>query len=192
MNPEEFIVSLSSFFQERIYNIRNGLLKLSVNLSFVRHPNTTMNITENNYQLAYAALRDILYMFVDMVESYKGFGHNIDTGVFSPLDFIDAPIFEPPGVTFGIDVALLQNGSAIALLCELLNAWDETGSWKINSHFLYQIRKANEEHRFSHLPEIQEAFDLGFGDDEAAFLDQLQVVYKKYVCSYFEYLANRG
>ena len=150
-----------------------------------------MNITEDNYGLANAAIRDILYMYVDMVESYKGFGHNILTGTFSPLDFVDAPIFEPPGVNFGIDIALLQNGSAIALLCELFNIWDETGSWKRNSLPLYQIRKANEERRFSHLQEIQEAFDLGFGDDEAAFLDQLQVVYKEYVCSYFKYLANQ-
>lgn len=150
-----------------------------------------MNITEANYQQAFDAIRDILFMYVDLIKSYGGFGHNIDRGKFSPLEFVDAPILEPEGYTFGIDVALLQNGSAIALLCELSDAWDEYQTWNIKTWPLIpNIKGANESRRFSHLPEIQEAFDLGFGENEEAFREQLQKVYKTYVCGYFDSLAK--
>ncbi|MEM6611323.1 MAG: hypothetical protein AAF652_03540 [Cyanobacteria bacterium P01_C01_bin.72] len=113
-----------------------------------------MNITEDNYQKAYDAIRDILYMYVDMIDSYEGFGHNIERGKFSPLDFVDALVLESKGYTFGIDILLLQSGSAIALLCELSDMWDEyptqLESWQLTS----PIKSANEAGRFAHLPEI--------------------------------------
>ena len=134
-----------------------------------------MDITEENYQKAYDAIRDILFMYVDLVESYGGFGHNIERGRFSPLEFVDAPIIEPEGYTFGIDVPLLQSGSAIALLCELSDAWDDYETWDVKSWPLMPlIKEANEAGRFSHLPEIQEAFNFGLGDSESAFRDQLE------------------
>lgn len=150
-----------------------------------------MNITEDNYQEAYDAIRDILYMYVDMIESYEGFGHNIETGKFSPLEFVDAQVLEPEGYTFGIDILLLQSGSAIALLCELSNLWDEYAtevkSWQLT---LPIIEDANEAKRFAHLPEIQEAFNLAFSTDEEAFRKQLKIVYQRYVCGYFSKLAK--
>lgn len=150
-----------------------------------------MTITEDNYQEAFDAIRDILYMYVDLIESYKGFGHNIDRGKFSPLEFVDAPVMEPAGYTFGIDIPLLQSGSAIALLCELSDAWDEYETWEAKSWPLIpEIKEANEAGRFSHLPEIQEAFNLAFGTDEKTFREQLERVHNKYVCGYFSKLAK--
>ena len=150
-----------------------------------------MNITKNNYQEAYDAIRDILYMYVDMVESYEGFGHNIERGKFSPSEFIDVPVMEPEGYTFGIDILLLQSGSAIALLCELSDAWDEYETWEVkNWPLIPLIKEAKEMGRFNHLPEIKEAFSLAFSSDEEAFREQLIRVYKKYVCGYFSKLAK--
>ncbi len=150
-----------------------------------------MNITEDNYQAAYDAIRDILYMYVDLVESYEGFGHNIERGKFSPLEFVDAPVMEPDGYTFGIDILLLQSGSAIALLCELSDAWDEYETWEVKSWPLIPlIKDAYEADRFNHLPEIQKAFNLALGTDEDEFRKQLERVYKKYVCGYFSKLAK--
>lgn len=150
-----------------------------------------MDITENNYQKAYDAIKDILYMYVDMIESYEGFGHNIETGKFSPLDFVDAPIIEPEGYTFAVDVSLLQNGSAIALLCELSDAWDEYETWEVkNWPLIPLIKLASDAGRFNHLPIIQQAFKFGFGSDEAAFREQLVKVYKQCVCSYFVQLTK--
>ena len=37
-------------------------------------------LNEENYSVAINAICDILYMYYDLVESYKGFGHNIETG----------------------------------------------------------------------------------------------------------------
>jgi hypothetical protein len=150
-----------------------------------------MDITEENYQLAHDAIRDILFMYVDLIESYEGFGHNLDRGKFVALDFIDAPIYEPEGSTFAIDISLLQSGSGIALLCELSDAWDEYQTWDIKSWpLIHQIKEANESGRFSHLSDIQNAIDLGFGDNEEAFREQLDKVYKNYVCSYFKQLTK--
>ncbi len=150
-----------------------------------------MDITAENYQEAYDAIRDILFMYVDMVESYRGFGHNIQRGRFSPLDFVDAPIYEPEGYTFAIDIHLLQSGSAISLLCELSDAWDEYQTWNVKGWpLIHEIKKANASGRFSHLPEIQEAINMAFGDDEDVFRDQLVKVYKSYVCAYFNKLSK--
>jgi len=150
-----------------------------------------MDITEDNYQAAYDAIRDILYLYVDMVESYEGFGHNLQRGKFLPLKFVDAQVYEPEGYTFGIDLQLLQSGAAIALLCELSDAWDEYETWEVKSWpLITQIKEAKEANRFNHLPEIQEAFDLAFSNNEDSFRNQLMKVYKKYVCGYFNKLAK--
>ncbi len=149
-----------------------------------------MDITEDNYQEAYDAIRDILYLYVDMVESYEGFGHNLERGKFLPLEFVDAQIYEPEGYTFAIDLALLQSGAAIALLCELSDAWDEYETWEVKGWpLITQIKEAKEADRFNHLPEIQEAFDLAFSNNEDAFRNQLMKVYKTYVCAYFNKLS---
>lgn len=152
-----------------------------------------MNITENNYQVAYDAIRDILFLFVDMIESYEGFGHNVGRGKFKALDFIDAQIIEPEGYTFSIDSSLLCSGSAIALLCELSDAWDEYETWDVNGWpSIHDIKKANEEGRFNCIPEIQKAVSLGFGRSEEAFREQLAKVYKIYVRGYFNRLVENS
>ena len=150
-----------------------------------------MTITSDNYQIANDATRDILYMYVDLIESYGGFGHNINTGSFDPLSFIDVDVIEPEGASLEIDVAFLQSGSSIALLCALSDAWDEYDTWNVKHWSLMtEIKKAFEGKRFTHLLEINKAIELGFGKDEVAFREQLEVVYRKYVCAYFHELLE--
>lgn len=150
-----------------------------------------MDITTDNYQEANDAIRDILFMYVDLVESYEGFGHNIERGKFNALDFIDARVVESEGYTFAIDETLLFPGAAISLLCDLSDAWDEYETWHVkNWPVINEIQEAYEANRFSHMPDIEKAIELGFGNNEEEFRDQLKVVYKAYVCGYFERIAQ--
>lgn len=151
-----------------------------------------MKITTNNVHEAENAIRDILYMYYDLVKSYRGFGHNIDCGKFSPLNYIDAVLEEPEGYTFAIDLELLQIGSAVALLCDLVNMWDEFETsdvqvWPI----IGQIKTALISGRFGHLPELQKAIELGLGNSEEAFRKEISSIYQKHVCGYFKRMKNQ-
>jgi hypothetical protein len=146
-------------------------------------------ITSDNFTDAYDVTRDILYMYVEMITNYGGFGHNIESGKFDPLEYVDCEMVESPGSTFGIDLELVHTGAGIAILCELSNAWDEYESgdvpiWPITQ----QAKAAVGKGRFAHLPSIHRAIQLAFGTDEAKFRQQLRVVYDSHVVGYFEKL----
>jgi hypothetical protein len=148
-----------------------------------------MDITDSTLVYAEAALRDILFLYVDMVGSYGGFGHNLDTGAFSPLEFIDSKVLPPEGYTFGIDEELLHAGSSIALLCSISDCWDEQDSVNLGWPIIQGAKVAFDAGRFQHLPEIEKAFELGFASDESPFREQLKKVYERYVRSYFSKLG---
>jgi hypothetical protein len=40
------------------------------------------------------------------------------------------------------------------------------------------------------MPDIEKAIELGFGNNENEFREQLKVVYKAHVCSYFEKITK--
>ncbi|MCL2310264.1 MAG: small ribosomal subunit Rsm22 family protein [Proteobacteria bacterium] len=149
-----------------------------------------MHITNDTLRYAQDAIRDILYLYVDMVSSYGGFGHGLETGRFSPFEFIDAKVLPPPGYTFELDEALLHAGSAIAILCAVSDCWDEQESVSFNWPIIKAAREALDAGRFDHLPEIKQAFLLGFGTDLAAFTKQLEVVYQNHVLAYFRSLSD--
>ena len=150
-----------------------------------------MDINTDNLESANDAIRDILFMYVDLVVSYEGFGHNLERGKFRALDFIDARVVEPEGYTFAIDETLLFPGAAISLLCDISDAWDEYETWDVK-HWprINEIKQAYEANRFSHMPDIEKALEFGFGDNEEEFRAQLELIYKAHVCAYFEKLAN--
>ncbi|ULH18259.1 hypothetical protein MF271_22605 (plasmid) [Deinococcus sp. KNUC1210] len=47
-------------------------------------------LTHFDHPEAFQALRDILFLYVDMAEGSAGFGHAVDTGTFDPYQFLDA------------------------------------------------------------------------------------------------------
>lgn len=135
------------------------------------------------------AIRHILFMYRDMAESYDGFGHNIDTG----LGRFDAPaILDLPDDADlpSSELELLRTGAAIALLCDLSDAWDEEGDASGTHLRLITARLVLQSGGFGQYPEIAKAFELGFGKDETAFRQQLSVVYARYVRGYFARLAG--
>jgi len=150
-------------------------------------------ITLGNYQEAHHALRDILYLYVDLAESYNGFGHGIDTGTFDPFQFIDAEVDVPPNYASPVDLDLLRHGSAIALLCGLYDLWNELESVNVDLPWVARLRTALAQYRFAHSPEIErvmlETFERNLTFDDPWLDEQLQPIYEKYVADYFARLA---
>ena len=144
-------------------------------------------INKENYVEAISAIRDILYLYYDLVESYNGFGHNIDTGTFDPIFFADCYLFEPSGTTFGIDVNILHEGSAVAILCKLSDYWDENGLLP-NDEFVTQVKRILSEGRLDHLPLAEQVVREAFQNEEN-FRDMLDEIYKIYVLKRFRKLA---
>lgn len=127
------------------------------------------------------ARQDILAMYADLVRSYGGFGHNINVGNFDVFRLLDGPILEKAE----IDVNFLRSGAAIALLCLLSDAWNEyktadVPAWPI----IPKIKTAYKAGKFDCIPEIKKAFELGFGNSETLFREQLRLVYEKFVVGY--------
>lgn len=146
-------------------------------------------ITLDSLPSAISAVRDILYLYVDMVESYDGFGHNLDTGTFDALAYVDAVLDESPGHSFGLDLRLLHEGCGVAVLCILSDAWDDYEAldheWPLHS----RIHRALVEGRLHHLPLIEKAVQAAYSN-ERAFRDLLPSVYKACVKAYFQRLAG--
>lgn len=57
-------------------------------------------ITEDNFEQAHQAVRDILYLYHQAVTSCGGFGPDLNTGSFDPFFFLQAELKEPPGISF--------------------------------------------------------------------------------------------
>lgn len=157
-----------------------------------------MQVSLENLREAQDAIRDILYLFTFMVEEYGGdfggFGHNLDTGKFSALNFLDATEASDQTYKLMIDWPLLHSGSAISLLCRLSDFWDDyeisprvatESSW----HGAPEVRSALAAGRFDHLPTIKPAVVLAFGDDQQKFREALVHVYQEHVLGYFRRLA---
>jgi hypothetical protein len=145
-------------------------------------------INEENYLVAISAIRDILYMYYDLVESYNGFGHNINTGEFDPIFFADCYLFEREGMTLGIDVNILHEGSTVAILCKLSDYRDESGVLPDNE-FVSQVRRTLSEGRLDHLPLAERAIKEAF-ENEENFRGLLGEIYENYVVGQFRKLSG--
>jgi hypothetical protein len=126
-------------------------------------------------------IRDILYLYRETTD-YTGISGDHTTGAFDPWRYLACEADDE--WRDHDDALLLRQGSAVALLSDLLDTWDAGGpdeSW----------RSALEAGRFDHLPEARRAVAAGL-ETEAAMYPHLAVVYDEYVLAYFEMLAREG
>lgn len=145
-------------------------------------------INEENYVEAINAISDIMYMYYDLINSYEGFGHNIETGNFDPIFYVDSYLFEKERTSLGIDVSILHEGSAVAILCKLYDFWDEHDEIP-EDNFAFKVKKILSEKRLDHLPLAEKAVELAFADEEK-FRETLREVYEKYVVDFFRKLIS--
>lgn len=143
-------------------------------------------INEENYEEAIKAINNILYMYYDLIHSYKGFGHSIETGVFDPIFYVDSYLFEREGISLGIDINILHEGSAVAILCKLSDYWDEHCEIP-EDNFAFEVKKILSKNRLDHLPLAEKAVASAF-ENEEAFREKLSEVYEKYVLEFFRKL----
>lgn len=148
-------------------------------------------ITMSNYEEALGAIRDILLMYVDMAESYDGFGHNGDAAIqFDPLQFIDA---ETDQKAHYVDLNLLRAGCAIAILFQYYNRWGEEQCLAENI-YLAKHQAALDEGRLGLFPDIEQIIRAAVARDpmplDDPWFDEAVVpIYRKYVIGLFARLA---
>jgi hypothetical protein len=103
------------------------------------------------------AIRDILVLYWGLTD-FCGISGDDHLGSFDPWKWLQCEADYDGGVWRSWDDALLlRQGSAVALLSELLGEWDRGGPderlWKV----------ALEDGRFDHLPEARRAVQAGLG-----------------------------
>ena len=160
-----------------------------------------MELSCENIDETANALRDILYLYAQMVEEYGGefggFGHNLDTGSFDALKFVDATIELGSQSLPAMNLHLLHAGSGVAVLARLSDFWDDyetsprvatEDSW----HRAPSIYREFQAGKFDHLPMVSSAVSAAFGDDYSAFQTSLSAVYKEHVVGYFQRLVSEA
>ncbi|WP_374275081.1 hypothetical protein [Brevundimonas sp.] len=148
-------------------------------------------ITMSNYEEALEAIRDILLMYVDMAESYDGFGHNGNVAIrFDPLQFIDV---ETDQKAHYVDLNLLRAGCAIAILFEYYNRWGEEQGL-VHNIYLARYQAALDEGRLGLFPDVEEIIRAAVARDpmpldDPWFDEAVAPIYRKYVIGLFARLA---
>jgi hypothetical protein len=137
-----------------------------------------------------AATRDVLGMYWDMVTTYGGFGHSVDTGSLNFLRYIDLPI-EQADPSILEELRLVQIGSAVGLLCQVDNSHLEHDTFPADFPYYKAIAEAIQSGRIKHLPEFDSALQAGLSSF-ASFRAAAQPLYEKYVLGYFRFLAGQG
>ncbi|WP_407540887.1 hypothetical protein Q0M94_05735 [Deinococcus radiomollis] len=147
-------------------------------------------VTDDNLYEAQDALRDIIYMYFNMIEHQNGFFHATDTGSFDPFIYLDAENHPTSGQLMPADINLLHAGSALAILCGLYDIWNEHENLQIP--YADRVQKAVLDGRFSHLPDIEallrELFERNIDWQDFWLHEALPPVYSKYVVGFFKQL----
>ena len=132
---------------------------------------------------AEGAIRDILFLYRDLT-FYNGFSGDHPTGDFKPWRWL---AWTPDaGWATLDDVQLLQEGSAVALIVQLIDAWDQAGGSGIQTY-----EGALRSRRFDPLPTARAAIASGVMGTETDDFDQkASAVYDEYVLALFSRLAD--
>jgi hypothetical protein len=140
------------------------------------------------YLQSQSAIRDILYMYRELVRFWRGLYEDFgwEDGTFDPLSYID--ISDDTGLDSD-DLRLLREGSAIKILCNMLLAYGQGGYPAHNSYFMQSVKDAYVAGRFHLVPELEAAVGLGL-QSEIALRDRSQDIYRKYVFAYFADLVQ--
>jgi hypothetical protein len=148
-------------------------------------------INRENQKDAIDAVREILLLYVDMAESYSGFGHASDANVtFDPLKYVDAELENPPGYSPLVDMDFLRNGSAILILCSLYDEWCEQAAV-----YAPRYKQAIEGGRLHLTPDVEAVAREALRRGQIRLVDPwfdeaVGPIYHRYVVEYFERLSR--
>jgi hypothetical protein len=128
------------------------------------------------------AIRDILYLYRELV-AYGGVVGDHTIGSFDPWEFVRAAAYG--GWAIDEDLKLLHEGSAVALLCDLLDEMEQRGSEMEMDRF----RQGLEAGLLDHLPLAKEALRAGLKGPDAV-REAAGPVYREYVLGYLSTLVE--
>lgn len=134
---------------------------------------------------AHAAIRDVLYLYYDLTK-YRGFTGDHDTGSFKAWRYVDCD--EYGGWLDPTDVALLHEGSAVALLSNLIDVWSQARGDPVRLREYASMLDAG---RLDHLPVAETAMRAGL-KDESSLMRELPAVYDAYVLERLRVLHDDG
>lgn len=150
-------------------------------------------LTYRDHQEVSQAMRDILFLYVEMAESYAGLGHAVDTGTFDPYQYLDAEVDPSFESSFPVDIDVLRQGAVIAILCRLYDIWCEVED--LNDASTSALRVALAQGRFWRFPEVNqlltEAFKRNPPFEDPWLHEVLKPIYRTYVANYFTTLGSK-
>jgi hypothetical protein len=147
-------------------------------------------ITKENHQEAKQATRAILCIYNKAITSYGNFGNNFYTDEFDPFKYIQCRIDITTGPAFSVDLNLLHEGSAVALLCRLSPFSSQlTGKNFIPNAMVEKIIGYLQDGVFDLLPLAKDAALSAF-EDEDIFTAKLLIIYEEYILGYYRKITT--
>jgi len=142
-------------------------------------------ITKENHQEAQQAARAILCIYNKTITSYGNFANNFYTNEFDAFKYIQCRIDITTGHPFGVDLNLLHEGSAVALLCRLSPFSGRlTEKNVIPDAIVDKILRYLQDGAFDLLPLAKDAALSAF-EDEDIFTAKLRIIYEEYILGYY-------
>jgi hypothetical protein len=122
------------------------------------------------------AIRDILYLYRELV-AYGGVVGDHDVGAFERWEFLQATTYG--GWATDDDMKLLHEGSAVAIICDLIDEMEQRGG----DTERVRLDHALEGGLFDGLPTAKDALKVGFAKSRE-LLQASKPVYRDYVIGY--------
>ncbi|MDA9003982.1 hypothetical protein N9J26_00675 [bacterium] len=151
-----------------------------------------MIIDNTNYHVGYKAMASILLLYYHLLD--EGGVTNDQTFYIDPNDFdayslLGVEIKESDNESLDIDEALINEGAAIFLLCDLNDMIGEYSDDYHGQSLTKKILEALQQHEHSLFPEVSELLKLVMVNESdfnfQCYNKILQAVYKKYVRGFF-------
>lgn len=139
------------------------------------------------HQLARNALKEIIFMYHEIVNSGGMSAIPADVGCIDEDSFIDCDasnysIYEE-------EAEMLHAGVAIKMICDVNHSWDSVGRNLTSSQRIIDIQTMLNNGRLAHMPDLEKALDLGIKDQKELNATHNNL-YNKYVAGYFSEMAK--
>lgn len=147
-------------------------------------------ITKENHLEAKQATRAILYLYNEAITSYGNFGRKFRGEDFGMFKYLQCRIDITAGQTFGLDLNLLHQGSAVAILFRLYQF-----SCPFNEKYFMPDTTAKKIIRylrggaFDLLPLAKDAALSAF-EDADIFKAKLRIIHEEYILGYYRKITS--
>ncbi|MHC0036645.1 hypothetical protein [Pseudoneobacillus sp. C159] len=147
-------------------------------------------------------IKNIFWMYHDMIKSYGGFGHNIDFEKVNYERFLLTEIIEESMLTYSHEVDLVKQGSLVALCCKVNDMLEENRRDNNIVNFIKDTLINPKLEKMDFEKEVLSTMLLALEEkpnDEWYSLEQggrfyqhLNMVYDRFVLNYFKVMFTEG